>query len=305
MSHTSGHGTVSLAGDYVAERVHLGYALTVHKAQGVTVDHALLVADDTTTAEALYVGMTRGHHNNTALVVVDTLDPDLEQRRGAPTNARDLLVSAMGRVASEEAAITALRSTLAASESLAVLAPRLANVQAEIARETPDNPEPNSAASSPNAGTWNAGPRPGILTRAGRHDRQALRDLDDRINTLAEARNARYEHADLFAYRDALAQQVTSRRQALGAAAVAEQPGHLVDLLGPVPDDDAGRTDWASRAGRVETYRERWGIEPGDIGESPVDDIQRREWAASIQYLEALRRLETHPVAERGIGLEL
>lgn len=59
-------------------------ALTVHKAQGVTVDHALVVADDTTTAEALYVGMTRGRHNNTALVVADTRDPDLEHRPGAP-----------------------------------------------------------------------------------------------------------------------------------------------------------------------------------------------------------------------------
>jgi len=66
VSHLDGHGRAALPADYVAEHVALAYALTVHKAQGVTVDRSLLVVDDTTTAEALYVGLTRGRHENTA-----------------------------------------------------------------------------------------------------------------------------------------------------------------------------------------------------------------------------------------------
>lgn len=127
-------------------------------------------------------------------------------------------MSAIGRVASEEAATTALRATLAASESLAVLAPRLANVHAQIERETPDNPEPERRRLVARRGYLERTARPGILTRAGRNDRHALRSLDDRIDTLqAEAANRdRWlsDHADLFAYRDDLARQVASRREA-------------------------------------------------------------------------------------------
>ena len=74
-----------LPADYVNQDVALAYALTVHKAQGVTIDRAVLVADDATTAEALYVGVTRGRDHNTALVVCDNLDPD--HHNPAPTAA--------------------------------------------------------------------------------------------------------------------------------------------------------------------------------------------------------------------------
>ena len=56
---------VALPADYVNQDASLAYALTVHKAQGVTVDRAVLIADEATTAETLYVGMTRGRHHNT------------------------------------------------------------------------------------------------------------------------------------------------------------------------------------------------------------------------------------------------
>lgn len=69
-------GTVRLANEYVNEHVTLGYALTVHKAQGMTVDHGIVLVDDTTTAEALYVGMTRGRESNEAFVRCDHTDVD-------------------------------------------------------------------------------------------------------------------------------------------------------------------------------------------------------------------------------------
>ena len=49
-----GRGSVNLPGKYVAENVTLAYALTVHKAQGMTIDAGVLIADDRTTAEQLY-----------------------------------------------------------------------------------------------------------------------------------------------------------------------------------------------------------------------------------------------------------
>ena len=71
VSHLDGHGRVVLPADYAAEHVALAYAVTVHKAEGVTVDHAVLLADSATTGEHLYVGMSRGRHDNRVCVVTD------------------------------------------------------------------------------------------------------------------------------------------------------------------------------------------------------------------------------------------
>lgn len=67
-------GAVVLPADYVAEHVDLGYAITAHRAQGLTVDTAHVVVSDTTTRENLYVAMTRGREHNHAYVIVDTAD---------------------------------------------------------------------------------------------------------------------------------------------------------------------------------------------------------------------------------------
>jgi ATP-dependent exoDNAse (exonuclease V) alpha subunit len=57
---------VVLPAAYVAEHVELGYALTIHRAQGLTVDEAHLVLGPGATREQLYVGMTRGRQANHA-----------------------------------------------------------------------------------------------------------------------------------------------------------------------------------------------------------------------------------------------
>jgi conjugative relaxase-like TrwC/TraI family protein len=60
-----GDQRVELPGWYVAEHVQLGYATTIHKAQGATVDHALVLADGALYREAGYTALTRGRHTNT------------------------------------------------------------------------------------------------------------------------------------------------------------------------------------------------------------------------------------------------
>ena len=58
-----------LPAEYVAEHLALGYASTVHAAQGRTVDVSHAVVTARTGASALYVGMSRGRHANIAHVV--------------------------------------------------------------------------------------------------------------------------------------------------------------------------------------------------------------------------------------------
>ncbi len=64
-------GTVRLPADYVRASVELGYAHTVHGAQGATVDRCLLLVDGPIDGRAVYVGLTRGRNENHAYVAVD------------------------------------------------------------------------------------------------------------------------------------------------------------------------------------------------------------------------------------------
>jgi conjugative relaxase-like TrwC/TraI family protein len=62
---------VILPAAYVARHVQLGYATTEPGNQGDTHDLALTLVTPATTGRGLYVSMTRGRHDNTALVVTD------------------------------------------------------------------------------------------------------------------------------------------------------------------------------------------------------------------------------------------
>lgn len=66
--------SIVLPADYVAEHVDLGYAVTAHRAQGITTDTAHVLVEPTTTRENLYVAMTRGRESNQAYVILDRPD---------------------------------------------------------------------------------------------------------------------------------------------------------------------------------------------------------------------------------------
>ncbi|RKN69355.1 conjugal transfer protein [Microbacterium sp. CGR2] len=67
-------GSIVLPAAYVAEHADLGYAVTAHRAQGVTTDTAHVLAEPTATRENFYVAMTRGKHANYAYVILDRAD---------------------------------------------------------------------------------------------------------------------------------------------------------------------------------------------------------------------------------------
>jgi conjugative relaxase-like TrwC/TraI family protein len=60
--------------DYLREHVSLGYAVTVHSAQGVTADASHAVLSENTSRALLYVAMTRGRHANTARIYERTTE---------------------------------------------------------------------------------------------------------------------------------------------------------------------------------------------------------------------------------------
>ncbi|POH66069.1 MobF family relaxase [Cryobacterium zongtaii] len=66
--------TVLLPAEYTMRHLELGYAVTSHRAQGMTTDTAHTVVASGMTRENFYVAMTRGRKANTAYVAVDRSD---------------------------------------------------------------------------------------------------------------------------------------------------------------------------------------------------------------------------------------
>jgi DNA primase catalytic core len=68
--HMTTAAVVTLPADYVSNHVTLGYATTVHGAQGVTADSSYTVISGAESRQLLYVALTRGRHTNHAYVAV-------------------------------------------------------------------------------------------------------------------------------------------------------------------------------------------------------------------------------------------
>lgn len=81
VTHQTKKTTQVLPAAYVDSNVHLGYAATVHRAQGATVDVARCIVDSSMDSASLYVGLTRGKHANYAYVATDP-EPDISAEDG-------------------------------------------------------------------------------------------------------------------------------------------------------------------------------------------------------------------------------
>lgn len=109
VQHQTTRSTVHLPADYVSENVDLGYACTVHTAQGVTADttHGIVTGDET--RQQLYTLATRGRLENHLYLTVTTdgdphnlIDPDLLH----PSTATEILESVLARDGSSRSATT-------------------------------------------------------------------------------------------------------------------------------------------------------------------------------------------------------
>ncbi|MEB2529066.1 MobF family relaxase [Kocuria rosea] len=86
LRHTGHGGKITLDADYLSKHTQLGYAATVHRAQGATVDTAHAIVDAATDRAAAYVAATRGRDTNqlyVALAEGQSRDEVLEAIAGA------------------------------------------------------------------------------------------------------------------------------------------------------------------------------------------------------------------------------
>ncbi len=104
--HTDGRNVVLPRSYVTAGHVTHAYALTFHKAQGLTVRDAFVLADDTLDRERAYTGMSRGTHTN-LLYITDSPDERAEEHH-APEPANDAVARArrqLGRTIAQSMAI--------------------------------------------------------------------------------------------------------------------------------------------------------------------------------------------------------
>ncbi|SDS99627.1 DNA primase, catalytic core [Friedmanniella luteola] len=112
VQHTQTHRTVTLPRDYVQTAVELGYATTVHAAQGVTADTTHGLADGRESRQQLYTMLTRGRTaNHLYLPVVGDGDPHTVIRPGTthPLTPTDMLEQILARDAAPLSATTLRR----------------------------------------------------------------------------------------------------------------------------------------------------------------------------------------------------
>jgi DNA primase catalytic core len=111
--HTATGRRITLPAAYVAEHVQLGYAATVHTAQGTTAETCHTLLTGTEPRQLLYVALSRGRAaNHLYLTTAGDGDPHtlIEPQAVCPPTATELLVAMLGRDGAQTSA-TAVRRT--------------------------------------------------------------------------------------------------------------------------------------------------------------------------------------------------
>jgi conjugative relaxase-like TrwC/TraI family protein len=112
----TGRGATLLPPTYVTQHVEHGWASTIDTAQGATTDVAVLLVRPGIDREHLYVGLTRGRHENHAYIA-----PAPNDENGHPPTAsnttQQILVAALLHSSQQDAAHTVLERTRAETRS--------------------------------------------------------------------------------------------------------------------------------------------------------------------------------------------
>lgn len=132
-----GNRTARLPREYVEEHTHLAYASTEYGVQGATVDVGHGMFDDSTSAQALYVGATRGRDQNTLHVVAGGID-----------EARVLFTDALNRESGDRGVETARRAARRDVDGI-VLPPQIPGVDTPQRAARRDGSEPTLAPQHP------------------------------------------------------------------------------------------------------------------------------------------------------------
>ena len=307
------HGAIAhLPIDYLAEHAALGYACTVHGAEGVSVHAAHGVVDRCATREALYVQATRGGRHN-YLYLVTEREPDAHEPQPVHEVAAERLAAVLQVSGAERSAAAIQAADEIERTSAPVLLARLDHVTrqataphlATVRERFGVDLDPDEEGTERLVGALRAvelgGHDPAVLleraiTTRGFDDVDSIAGVlshrvrgaalaADRSDDLARdpdpgdwtARVGARGDEELHGYARDLAAVVAARQAELGDRVAVEDPAWaraLGERPNPDLDLDAERA-WRRDAGVTAFYREAAGIGPEQLSLGAAPSPQR------------------------------
>lgn len=326
-----GEGRTVLPADYVAEHVDLGYAVTAHRAQGVTVDTAHVVVTASTTRENLYVSMTRGRESNIAYVALDRPDDSHSMPEADDVTARTVLHGVLQHSGADFSATQTIEAEYELHGGIDRLAAELETIAADAQHDRfVDLLSRSGLTTQQHASVVEStafGPLTAALRRAEayHHDlerllpqvvgRHGLDDADDiaavlryRVDKLAVTLPPGCElRPRLIAglIPEPLGRMSAEDRQAVGERKelIEARARRLAELatsrgvqwtrgLGKMPSESESRTRWLDAAVTVAAYRDRYNVlSDVPVGGGVCNDAQRLDRQRAVSVVRAARAL--------------
>jgi len=268
---------------YAKSSTRLGYALTVFRSQGITVDHTFGLGGDSLYQEAGYTQLSRGRLTNN-LYVASPENPRWEIGHHADDLAQSDALQSLVDALSQNREQTMARDSMptwptvtsedldAAFREHATLGEWIAdNVPADVTRQLAD-----------------AYLRP-LDTSSAEPSRSGV-DADVKTLLVAQRKHEAWAsaHRTEIETWSRLDRDLRRHEYRLGQATAYSQPDYTTALLGPLPERIIGVERWQSAAGVIESYRDRWGVDCSDaLGPEPLDPEQRAHWHRAVGAIES------------------
>jgi conjugative relaxase-like TrwC/TraI family protein len=308
--------------------VDLAYATTGHKAQGLTRWRALVRLTGQEDANWLYVQLSRARHDTRLFTIVGpephhaASEIDLPDRE--PGDAYDQLAAALTRPGGQTLAIDTPSRLDVRSVPTTELRGERDRLRQLLGEAPPDRgrvlqraTERRRQAEQTLAEVEGVQPPKSSRRRAGRDvpsdsqaahalaAQQAARALDAELQArkAQQQRDAWIEaNPDLgIAYREVV-RELAWRRRARATAVEVDQPTHLAQALGPVPESVRSRRAWRHAARLIEDYRDRYQLADPDqpLGATPPRDPEQRQvWRTAHDALERLQARQPQRAGDR------
>jgi Ti-type conjugative transfer relaxase TraA len=296
-----------------------GYAITGHKAQGMTTGRAFVLGTEDLYREWGYVALSRGRFDNRLYIVA----PDLPERdEHAPATAPRLPLDAVAQALARSQAQTLATDARVAAALVDRPTDELERERRQLAtglgqghRATSELRELVAQVEGAESAAEAAAERRRELegTRRGRRagtgelarDRaveaqarervEQLRRREQQLRVAAEWETRQHPSEELARRYALITEELARRAVVRDAALVLDPPRYLTDELGPVPQRLSERHAWREAARRIERYRQRFDIRNPDraLAGDPRDFAERaarRELRRELDEIQQLGR---------------
>ena len=311
-----GDRVVTLPTEYLeAGHVAHSYAITGHKAQGMTTDRAFVLGDDSMYREWGYVAMSRGREENRLYVVmgdgygrddvggaierpheVDQLVHSLERSR-AKSMAFDPIsdISELDRsslkIEQQQIYERLSQGPRDQTRTLTQLRDEAERIQDALGRERriaadAENQLASMGAIAKARGKWDVERLRNRIKDAGKVEErlsQQLREMADEEKQLIRAQKDREQwvkqQSPLVERAQVIENELAHRNKALLRDRENNLPKYLESTVGAIPERPSERKEWRQTVLTIEDYREKYGVKDRNraLGGEPRNAEQRHE----------------------------